>query len=242
MLKQLALIMLAVFVLTGCNALQEESADSQEVEEVVQQATEIPVMVDPTSESIVVEPTIEASSEPIVVEATIAPTVEPVIEPTIEPTAEPVTNAYNAPEWTTIPLMNARTGETFTLADFAGKTVFVEPMATWCPNCRTQQGFVSQAMASLNSDDFVFISLSVGENVSNEVLAGYADRNSFPQIFVVADTEISNALVEQFGFSIMSPPSTPHFTISPTGTISNLVTGSHRPEMLIDEVMNAQNS
>jgi hypothetical protein len=35
------------------------------------------------------------------------------------------------PDWLTLPLTNARTGETFTLADFAGKTVFVHPMATW---------------------------------------------------------------------------------------------------------------
>ena len=35
------------------------------------------------------------------------------------------------PDWLTMPLTNARSGETFTLADFAGKTVFVHPMATW---------------------------------------------------------------------------------------------------------------
>ena len=34
--------------------------------------------------------------------------------------------------------MDARTGQTFTLADLQGKTVYVEPMATWCTNCRQQ--------------------------------------------------------------------------------------------------------
>ncbi|HEX2907728.1 MAG TPA: hypothetical protein VHO69_12745 [Phototrophicaceae bacterium] len=36
------------------------------------------------------------------------------------------------PAWQTLPLVNARTGETFTFADLAGKVIFVEPMATWC--------------------------------------------------------------------------------------------------------------
>jgi hypothetical protein len=38
---------------------------------------------------------------------------------------------YGGPEWTKLPLTNAHTGETFTLANFAGKTVYIEPMATW---------------------------------------------------------------------------------------------------------------
>jgi hypothetical protein len=42
--------------------------------------------------------------------------------PTIEYTAAPLA---------ILPIVDVRTGETFTLAEFAGKTVFVEPMATW---------------------------------------------------------------------------------------------------------------
>lgn len=252
MLKQLASFVLVIFMLTGCNALSEEVADSQEV---VEQATEVPATVEASAEPVIeptieassvaieVEPTIEPTAEPVVIEATVEPTsISTVVEPTVEATSISVSNAYNAPEWTNLTLINARTGESFTLADFAGKTVFVEPMATWCPNCRAQQGQVSQAMSSLNTDDFIFISLSVGENVSNAVLADYASRNGFPQIFVVAGQDISNALVEQFGFSVLSPPSTPHFIISPSGTVSSLVTGSHRADMLIEEVTNAQNS
>ena len=36
------------------------------------------------------------------------------------------------PAWQTSILSDARTGQSFTLADFTGKTVFVDPMATWC--------------------------------------------------------------------------------------------------------------
>lgn len=43
----------------------------------------------------------------------------------------PQTVGYNGPAWTTLPLTNAHSGETFRLADFAGKTVFLKPMAIW---------------------------------------------------------------------------------------------------------------
>ncbi len=42
-----------------------------------------------------------------------------------------VGGVYSAPEWTRLPLVNARTGASFTLADFAGKTVYVHAMADW---------------------------------------------------------------------------------------------------------------
>ncbi|MDX1995295.1 MAG: hypothetical protein SF029_23125 [bacterium] len=57
-----------------------------------------------------------------------APTREP--EATTQASA-PGSVAYQGADWTRLPLTDARTGQTFTLADFAGKTVFVHPMARW---------------------------------------------------------------------------------------------------------------
>ena len=94
----------------------------------------------------------------------------------------------------------------------------------------------------MKSGDFVFISLSVGENVSNDTLANYATNNNFPQIFVVATTDLTNALVQDFGFTVTTPPSTPHFIISPIGTVSSLSTGFHQADSLVEELMAAQNS
>lgn len=226
MFKRLIPLIVLVFMITACDALTAtEEAVIEETEAVAQEATDVPVE--------------EPTNEPVAVE----PAVEPTNVPTLEPTPVPQSDsAYSAPEWTDLQLVNARTGETFTLADFAGKTVFVEPMATWCTNCRAQQGHVSVAMDSLNNGDFVFISLSVGENVSNDTLANYAINNNFPQVFAVATDELTVALIENFGFSVTTPPSTPHFTISPTGTVSDLSTGIHRPDALIEEMTAAQNS
>lgn len=67
--------------------------------------------------------------------STPAPTpTQPAAPPTPESTPAAADNAaaaYNGPDWTRIALTDARTGSTFTLADFAGKTVFVHPMARW---------------------------------------------------------------------------------------------------------------
>lgn len=157
-----------------------------------------------------------------------------------QPQAETVT--YNAPTWTQLPLVNARTGETFTLAHFAGRTVFVEPMATWCPLCRSQQQVVASALPNLDSSQYVFISLSVGEFIEDQDLAIYANNNGFNWIFAIATEELVQALVDTFGFSVQNPPSTPHFTISPTGVVSSLSTGHHSQEAIITEVTTANNS
>lgn len=175
---------------------------------------------DPVEEVVVVEPT-----------ATTAPTATSV--PTEAP---PATTAYNAPAWTTLPLTNARTGETFTLADFAGQVVYVEPMATWCPNCRAQQRVVNGVIPQLDSDQYVFISLSVEPGLADSSLASYADQNGFQQLFVVATPDLTRALVDQFGRGVTTPPSTPHFTIAPDGAVSGLSTGSHSANSIVAEV------
>ncbi len=143
----------------------------------------------------------------------------------------------DVPAWKTIALTDVRSGETFTLADFAGKTVFVEPMATWCTNCRRQLGNVSQAKAQLgDSEDVVFVSLSVETNIGNGDLANYTEETGFDWAFAVATPEMLVSLVETFGQSITNPPSTPHFIIRPDGSTTELTTGFEGPEELLQNL------
>lgn len=140
------------------------------------------------------------------------------------------------PTWQTVALTNAETGSSFTLADYAGKTVFVELIATWCTNCRAQQGQVRAAREQLGEENYTYISLSVEPNDTTAGLAEYAVRENFPWVFAVAPTEMVQALVEQFGRTVTSPPSTPHFVISPSGAVSQLMTGMHSSEQLVSEL------
>lgn len=139
---------------------------------------------------------------------------------------------YAGPDWTRISLTDARSGESFTLADFAGKVVFVEPMATWCSNCRAQQREVRAILDRFGADEVVFLSLSVEIGLGENVLSDYAATNDFQWRFAVANQELLNALVAQFGRSVATPPATPHFFIASDGTVSALSTGMHNAARL----------
>jgi peroxiredoxin len=147
--------------------------------------------------------------------------------------ADVLSAGVERPAWQTTPLVNATTGNTFTLADFAGKTVYVEPMATWCTNCKAQQGQVRTVREQLGEENYVYISLSVEPNDTTEGLAAYLVRENFPWTFAIAPTEMIASLVEQFGRSVTTPPSTPHFVISPDGAVSQLMTGQHSADELV---------
>ena len=153
---------------------------------------------------------------------------------------EAMAEEADRPAWQHLPLTNARSGETFTLADFAGKTVFVEPMATWCTNCRRQLGNVRQAREQLDGEDVVFVALSVETNIGHGDLAQYAQAAGFDWVFAVMTPEMLQQLVDAFGRAIGTPPSTPHFVIRPDGTTTELVTGIDPPEQLIAQLQAAQ--
>lgn len=139
----------------------------------------------------------------------------------------------NLPLWQTMALTNARSGESFTLGDFAGKTVYVEPMATWCTNCRQQLNNLRAAQDQLDPDNVALVALSVETNLTAEQLAQYADNNSFNWTFAVLTPELLTELVNQFGRAITSPPSTPHFIIRADGTATELATGIKSSESLV---------
>lgn len=141
--------------------------------------------------------------------------------------------AYKGPDWLKTPLVNAQTGEIFTLASFAGKIVYVEPMATWCTNCRAQLPKVEAARVQLNSDQYVFVGLSVAENVDNATLAKYVDSYGWHFTFAVAPDAFTKGMVDTFGRTAVTPPSTPHFIIRPDGTLTEMSTGPHSTDELV---------
>lgn len=160
------------------------------------------------------------------------------------PTAETMANggaaqnaaASSSPAWFTLPIVDAHTGETFTLANYAGKTVWVEPMATWCTNCRYQLPNVEAARVALNSDQYAFISFSVAENVDNATLAQYVDGQGWHWIFAVASQDLTQGMVDTFGRTVVTPPSTPHFIIKPDGSVSDISTGTPTTDEIVAEL------
>jgi len=149
--------------------------------------------------------------------------------------AEEAMAVVERPAWQLISLTDARTGAAFTLADFAGKTVFVEPFATWCSNCRQQLTNVQTARAAFG-DDVVFVTLSVEPNIGNEALVSYADGAGFDWIFAAMPPEMLQALAADFGQTISNPPATPHFIVRPDGSATSLVTGIESAESIIEQI------
>lgn len=174
----------------------------------------------------------EPTSQPA--QATPTPETMPTAAAQPDSAAQPdQASAYNGPAWTVLPLVDSATGETFTFAAFAGKTVFVEPMATWCTNCRRQLPNAEAARSQLDPDRYVFVGLSVAENVDNATLAQYAADNGWNFIFASATEALTQGLVDQFGRTVITPPSTPHFVIRPDGTVSEIFTGSATADDLV---------
>jgi thiol-disulfide isomerase/thioredoxin len=167
-----------------------------------------------------------SSSVSTLAPTTLAPTAEPEL-PTSAAAAAPseAAQVLNRPVWFSLPLVDARTGETFTFSDFSGRLVFVEPMATWCTNCRAQMRNLVAARQQLNNPNIVYIGLSVETTLARGDLAGYADTHGFDWTFAVMTPEMVSALTDTFGRSVTVPPSSPHFLIYPDGSLSSLAAG-----------------
>lgn len=133
-------------------------------------------------------------------------------------------------------LTDAQTGKSFKLADYLGKTVYVEPMATWCPNCRTQLAQVASAKKQLANDNIKFVALSVEVGLDPAKLAQYAKDTGYDLQFAVLNADGLKALNDSFGQSALNPPSTPHFIIKPDGTMSALTTGPETAAALVTKL------
>jgi cytochrome oxidase Cu insertion factor (SCO1/SenC/PrrC family) len=151
------------------------------------------------------------------------------------PAATPIAQVERA-AWQTATLTDVRTGEAFTLADFAGKVVAIEPMAAWCVNCLHQQEEAVKALAAIDSEDIVYISLGIDPTELPEDLAAYAEVRGFDWRFVLADRDLLRQLAGEFGDQVLSPPSTPKILIGRDGTVTGPSFGLKDAEALEAEL------
>lgn len=136
--------------------------------------------------------------------------------PTRAPTSPPATAARQSKPYLFISLTDVRTGERFTLGQFAGKVVVVESMAVWCPLCTDQQR-VMQAVLPELGPGVVYVSIDVDPNETPDLLRRYVERHGFSWRFAVAPRELAAALADAFGAQVLNPPSTPIVIIDPRG-------------------------
>jgi thiol-disulfide isomerase/thioredoxin len=150
------------------------------------------------------------------------------------PSAAPSTPAVVLDQaWATADLVDAATGETFRIADHAGKVILVETMAIWCSNCRSQQRDVQEALSRLPTDSVVFVVLDVDPNEDTASLAAYREQQGFTGRYAVAGKDVARALADEFGDQFLNPPSTPMLIIGSDGTVTRTDFGHKSPNEIV---------
>ncbi len=142
----------------------------------------------------------------------------------------------------TIGLTDACSGEPFTLADFSGKTLYVESMATWCGECYEQLTRLKEAAARIpeaNRADIVLVALSSEVGLTREALAEYATTADFPFVFAVMSAEMLAAMVDDLGRAVAIPPAMPFVIVAPDGTIGDLRTGGASADEILAHFVGA---
>ena len=148
-------------------------------------------------------------------------------------TENPAAAALAGKPWATATLTDVSTGETFTIADLAGKPVFIEAMAIWCTNCRQQQGRFTEAFGQMLPGIAEYVVLTIDPSETAEDLARYKDRSGFTGRYVVAGAELSKALQAEFGANVLNPPSVPVVFVSPAGELE-FSTGAESVERILE--------
>jgi len=145
----------------------------------------------------------------------------------------------DVPEWFNIALTDVNSGETFTLADFKGQVVLVEEMAAWCVKCLAQQRELVKFHSKIG-DAAISIAIDVDLNEDEDILRRHTQTHEFDWRYAVATPELVRALVDEFGTSIINPPSVPMFLIDKEGGVHLLHFGHKTTAFLTEQVQSYQ--
>lgn len=144
------------------------------------------------------------------------------------PSANPAiaTPTPSKPDWFAIALTDARTGETFTINDFAGKVVLIQTMSEQCYQCALQQDEMRTLSTLLdNPDGLVSICLDVDSNEDQPSLKKYVDYFGFEWHFAVAPLGVEHALGNLYSAEYLNPPLNPMLVIDRKGKVYGLPYG-----------------
>ena len=137
------------------------------------------------------------------------------------------------PDWFKIAMTDVRTGQTFTMNDFAGKVVLIETIAQWCPNCLFQQGETRNMRRQLgNPEDLIVISLDVDVHEDEASLKKYAADFGYDWRFAVAPLEVARALGNLYSAEYLNPPLDPMLLIDRQGNVYQLPYGIKKADTL----------
>lgn len=147
---------------------------------------------------------------------------------------EPEEEEEAAEEVKTIPAIDFtlkdQYGNTHTLSDYKGKTVFLNFWATWCSPCRAEMPDIQKLYEEFQQEDVVILGVAapgLGREKSEEGIKGFLEENGYTYP-VVMDTE-----AEAFqAYGINSFPTT--FMIDKDGNVFGYIPGQLSEETMRD--------
>src|SRR3989344_3622149 len=134
-----------------------------------------------------------------------------------------------------INLVDVRTSQTFKIGDFKGKPVLLESFAVWCPICTQQQKKIKELHEEMG-DAFVSISLDTDPNEDAAMVKEAAEKRGFDWYFAVSPVELTQALIDQFGVSVVDAPAAPVILVCEDGSARLLKRGIKSVQDLKGEI------
>ncbi|MCK5660026.1 MAG: redoxin family protein [Methanosarcinales archaeon] len=141
----------------------------------------------------------------------------------------------SSPVWANIELTDVATGESFKLSDFKGKPILVESFAVWCPTCLQQQK-ITEKLKSTEGDAIIHVSLDTDPNEDEAKIKEHIETHGFDWYYAVSPIELTTALMDEFGQSVVFAPGAPVILICEDGSARLLKKGVKSANVLLSEV------
>jgi thiol-disulfide isomerase/thioredoxin len=109
--------------------------------------------------------------------------------------------------WKNMQLKDAKTQLFFKISDFRGQEVLLESFAVWCPKCKQQQDIFIEFKKK--NPNVVIISLDTDPNEDEARVVEHITRYGYDWQYAVSPAQLTRQLIDEFGLSIVSAPSTP---------------------------------
>jgi thiol-disulfide isomerase/thioredoxin len=126
--------------------------------------------------------------------------------------------------WQTIALTDVRSGTTFSISELKDRPILIQTFTITCPICMQQQAEISKLNAS-GEVPFVMIGLDIDPNGNADTLRAYTQSKEYYGLYARSPSELTRALVDQFGVLVLSPAQAPLILICPDGTARILSPG-----------------
>lgn len=143
---------------------------------------------------------------------------------------------FSSPILTT-KLKDVATQKEFSISDFKGKKVLLETFAVWCGNCKQQQQEIKKLHAETR-EEVIIISLNADPNEEEEAVRKHIEENEFDWYYAISPKQMTDDLMDKFGFIILNAPASPIVLICEDQSYSLLPSGVKRVAELKEAIKN----